>query len=450
MWKKIKAHPWWVALAVVALALVVFLAWRQWGAKPAAPAVITAEVVRGDIDDSVLASGTIQASKLINVGAQVSGQVNKLFVKLGDVVKEGQLIAEIDATTQENNLKDAQAALASSKAQKIAKQAALGQAQAQFERQKYMFERDATSKADYQSAQQALATAKADLAAADASIAQYTVRAQTAQANVGYTRITAPMAGTVVAVVTDAGQTMNANQTAPTIVKLAVLDPMTIQSQISEADVPRVKPGMPAYFTILGEPDTQYQATLRSIEPGPIDMNTYDGKATSSNSNNAVYYNGLLDAPNPGGKLRIQMTAQVSIVLDSVKNVLIIPSGALHDRQARGRRGAASGAKGAASDAADAPGDSTASAASAPRGGASGPRRQQAEDGGRRVSYYTVTVATGKKGEQVMEERKVKIGMNNRVQAEVLEGLKEGEQVVVGSASADGATGSGRRGMRMF
>ena len=135
-----------------------------------------------------------------------------------------------------------------------------------------MFERDATSKADYQSAQQALATAKADLAAADASIAQYTVRAQTAQANVGYTRITAPMAGTVVAVVTDAGQTMNANQTAPTIVKLAVLDPMTIQSQISEADVPRVKPGMPAYFTILGEPDTQYQATLRSIEPGPIDM----------------------------------------------------------------------------------------------------------------------------------------------------------------------------------
>ena len=243
MWKKIKSHPWWLALGSVFIALALFAGWQLWGKAPATPAVITAEVVRGNIEDSVLAAGTIQAAKLINVGAQVSGQVKKLHVKLGDVVEPGQPIAEIDAATQQNNLKDAQAALGSAQAQKSAKQSALALAQNNFERQKYMFEHEASSKADYQSAQHALAAAKAELAAAEAAIAQHTVRVQTAQTNLGYTRITAPMAGTVVAIVTDEGQTVNANQTAPTIIKLAQLDAMTIQAQISEADVPRVAPG---------------------------------------------------------------------------------------------------------------------------------------------------------------------------------------------------------------
>ena len=289
MWKKIKSHPWWLALGTVFVALALLAGWQLWGKAPAAPSVITADVVRGDIEDSVLAAGTIQAAKLINVGAQVSGQVKKLHVKLGDVVEQGQPIAEIDAATQQNNLKDAQAALGSAQAQKTAKQSALALAQNNFERQKYMFEREASSKADYQTAQHALAAAKADLAAAEAAIAQYTVRVQTAQTNLGYTRITAPMAGTVVAIVTDEGQTVNANQTAPTIIKLAQLDAMTIQAQISEADVPRVAPGQPAYFTILGEPERRHQASLHSIEPGPIDINSYDGRATSNNSNTAVY-----------------------------------------------------------------------------------------------------------------------------------------------------------------
>ena len=107
---------------------------------------------------------------------------------------------------------------------------------------------------------------------------------------------------------------------------------MTIQAQISEADVPRVAPGLPAYFTILGEPERRHQASLRSIEPGPIDINSYDGRATSNNSNTAVYYNGVLDVPNADGKLRIQMTAQVNIVLRQANNVLLIPAGALGKR----------------------------------------------------------------------------------------------------------------------
>ncbi len=452
MWKKIKSHPWWLALGTVFVALALLAGWQLWGKAPATPSVITADVVRGDIEDSVLAAGTIQAAKLINVGAQVSGQVKKLHVKLGDVVEQGQPIAEIDAATQQNNLKDAQAALGSAQAQKAAKQSALALAQNNFERQKYMFERDASSKADYQTSQHALAAAKADLAAAEAAIAQYTVRVQTAQTNLGYTRITAPMAGTVVAIVTDEGQTVNANQTAPTIIKLAQLDAMTIQAQISEADVPRVAPGQPAYFTILGEPERRHQASLRSIEPGPIDINSYDGRATSNNSSNAVYYNGVLDVPNADGKLRIQMTAQVNIVLRQAKNVLLIPAGALGKRikgdnapdgknqSDKPRANAASGEH-AASSASPA---SSASSAPEGKGNRSGKGNKEGRGEGK-AAFYTVRVATGEKDAQKIEERKVKIGLNNRVQAEVLEGLKEGEKVVVGTASADGAGGQQRR-----
>ena len=439
MWKFLQSRPWWLLTGGLFLVLAGWGIYRLWFAKTPAPPLITVTVVRGDLEDAVLASGTIQASRLINVGSQASGQVKKLYVKLGDVVQAGQKIADIDDITQQNNLKDAQAALISARAQKTAKQATLVKAQAEFARQKYMHERDAASKADYQSAQQALTAAQADIRVADALINQYDVRARTAQANVGYTRITSPTAGTVVAIVTDEGQTVNANQTTPTIVKVAQLDSMTIQAQISEADVPRVRTGLPAWFTILGEPDHKYSATLSSIEPGPIDMKTYDGTSTSSTSTNAIYYNGLLDAPNPDGKLRIAMTAQVSIVLDQTKNALLIPSGALTQHSGKRSAEAASGASDAASSV-------SRDGASAPRQGAS------TDDSPGRGRLYTVRVAKGEKGNETVEERSVRIGLNNRVQAQVLEGLQEGEQVVIGDAAGAGAGGSTRRmpGIRMF
>lgn len=425
MWKKIKAHPWWLLAGLLLLALAVWGVYAQWFAKPPSAPMITATVTRGDIEEAVLATGTIQASKLVNVGAQVSGQVKRLYVKLGDQVKAGQLIAEVDATTQQNNLQDAQAALASARAQKTAKRAALAQAQQHFDRQKYMFERDAASKADYQSAQQALATARADLAATDSAITQADLRVRTARTNLGYARITAPMDGTIVAIVTEEGQTMNAVQSAPTVVKLAHLDPMTIQAQISEADVPRIRPGLPAYFTILGQPEQQYNAILRNVEPGPSNMNTYDPNATS-NSSNAVYYNGLLDAPNSQGTLRIGMTAQVNIVLDQARNVLLVPSGALVKR-ADGRRGAPAAANALAAQGASAP--ASAPAAVAPAG-----------------SRQTVRVVTGKPGEEVVQERSVRVGLNNRVHVVILEGLKEGERVVVGDSNDPTNSRMGRRG----
>ncbi|MDO4795371.1 MAG: efflux RND transporter periplasmic adaptor subunit [Brachymonas sp.] len=445
----IRTRKWWLLAGGLLFLLLGWLAYKSWFAKAPVPPLITAEVTRADLEDAVLATGTIQASKLINVGSQASGQVKKLYVQLGDVVEVGQPIADIDDTRQQNDLKDAQAALASARAQKAARQAALSKAQAEYARQKYMFDRDAASRADWQSAQQALAAAQADLKVADAQIQQHAVRAQTAQANVGYTRITSPTAGTVVAIVTDEGQTVNANQTAPTIVKVAQLENMTIQAQISEADVPRVRPGMNAYFTILGEPDQKYPARLSRVEPGPVDMKTYDGTA-NSNTNKAIYYNGLLDVPNPEGKLRIEMTAQVSIVLAQARNALVIPSGALIQGSGGKRAGASGTGKGqpladGASAAQAAPSaESRASparaAGSAPAAAnASGAADRPAEPAGR-GRLYTVRVATGEKGQEVVQERQVRIGLNNRVQAEVLEGLQEGERVVVGDAAGDKAS----------
>ena len=395
MWKTLKHHPGWLLTAAVLLALFSWLAWRQWFAAPPAPKLITAAVTRGDMEDSVLATGALQAARLTNVGAQVGGQIKKLYVQVGDQVAKGQPIADIDDITQRNALRAAQDAVTNARAQKAARQSTLVLARQNHERQKYMFERDAASQADYQSARQALDAALADMQAIDAQIAQLTVQVNNAQADLGYTRIVAPSAGTVVSIVTQEGQTVNVMQAAPTIVKLADLDTMRIEAQISEADVARVKPGMPAYFTTLGDPDTRHEATLRRVEPGPINMKTYDGSNTDSAASTAVYYNGLLEVPNPNHALRIQMTAQVTLVLAQAKGVLMVPVGALGARAADGS--------------------------------------------------YTVRVVVGDKDRPSVSPRQVRIGLNNRVHAEVTDGLKEGEQVVVSEGSAE-ASAAGRPG----
>ena len=402
--KKRPKWLWWL-LALLLLA-VAFGIYKMQSAKQNVPTeVLSAPVERGSLEDTVLASGVIQAYKLINVGAQVSGQVKRLHVKLGDKVSQGQLVAEIDSATQSNSLLDAQAALANAQAQRNAKQAQLVKAEADLQQQAALAQQGFIAESALLTAQTAVKSARADVAAMDAQVQQYAVRSKTAGTNLSYTRIVAPMDGVVVAIVTDEGQTLNANQTTPTIIKLADLSTMTIQAQISEADVPRVQAGMEAWFTILGEPDKRYRATMRAIEPGPIDIATSSTQAAAGTSANAIYYNGLLDVPNPDGKLRISMTAQVSIVLQKIDNTLLLPSGAL--TRTRGAKGAPGG--------------------------------------------YTVRVIKGDAGEQKIEERAVKIGLNNRVQAQVLEGLQEGERVVVGQAGAAGApTGAKPRGLRMF
>src|SRR5450631_1119571 len=230
---------------------------------------ITANATKTDIEEKVLASGTLNALKTVEVGAQVSGQLKKLHVVLGDQVKKGQLLAEIDPVLQQNSLRDAEASLENVKAQKRSKQALLQQYELAYKRQKQMVDQDAAASADLESAQAQLDGTRADLAALDAQINKAKISVDTAKANLDYTRIVAPMEGVVISIVTEEGQTVVSAQTAPTILKLANLDTITVKAQISEADVTRTRPGQSVYFTILGDADTRYYSTLRAIEPGP-------------------------------------------------------------------------------------------------------------------------------------------------------------------------------------
>jgi len=387
-----------LALTVAGLGVAALVVKAVWFSPPPPPQVTSAAVERGDLEVSVLATGTINAFKLVSVGARATGEVKRLAVALGDKVKEGQLIAEIDALTQQNELRDAEASLRSAEALLAARRATLAQADLAAKRQRELASGDAGARADLETAEATLNTARADVESQQAIVAQARIKVDTARLNLGYAKVLAPMDGTVVAIVTEQGQTVNAAQTAPTIIKLARLDTMTIKARISEADVPRVKAGMPVHFSLLGDPDRRIEATLRAVEPGDTtlaDATTATGSSTSGSSAtaSAIYYNGIFDVPNPDGTLRINMTAQATIVLAQAKATLSIPVAALGAREGKSDR-------------------------------------------------YKVRVV-GAEGR--LEDRQVRIGLNNRVRAQVLEGLKEGEKVVTAEAAPLGA-GAGASG----
>lgn len=351
-------------------------------------ASVTAPARLGDIENAVLATGKLDAIERVNVGAQVSGQVKSLKVKLGDRVTKGQPIADIDDLPQRNDLRNAEAALNVAKADLQAKQALLKQAESRFKRQKRMLSDEASSREDFEAAEATLAATRAELIALNARIVQAQIEVDKKKVDLSYTRILAPMDGIVIAVITQQGQTVNANQSAPTIVKLAQLDVMTIKAQISEADITRVSQGQKAYFTIFSEPDKRYDATLRTVELAPESVmkdDSISGGSSSSGSgtsNASVYYNALLDVPNPDNRLRIAMTAQVSLLLGEAKNALLVPIQAVHK---------------------------------------TADKKQQ------------VQVLTA---DNRLEMREVKTGITNNVDIQILSGLKVGENVVLVQESA--------------
>ena len=416
-------------------------AWFYLKPKDEQPQYITTEVTRGDLEDSVLATGVLEATKMVSVGAQVSGQVKKMYVQLGDQVKQGQLIAQIDSIRQENDLKTAEASIKNQQAQLTVKQANLTKVEAEYQRQQAMYAQDATSKAELESALASYKTAQADITAINAQIEQSRLSLATTKEDLGYTRIVAPMDGTIVAIVTEEGQTVNANQSAPTIVKLAKLNDMTIKAEISEADVMKVEKGQRVYFTTLGDSETKHYATLRQVEPAPSSINNENSNSSTSSSSTAIYYNALFDVPNEDGKLRIDMTAQVYIILDEARNVLTIPAAAIQtSNRSRGK----------SNNNAD-----RASANQQPRANkdetqANRPKRLEltaaekalVEQGKASVAMIRVVQADG-----TAKPQPVLIGLNNRVTAQVIRGLKQGDQVVIADGS-DTSNDSAKRSNR--
>ncbi len=393
------------AVAAVAVASGAWVVWDYMTRDPLA-GILTAPVERADVEVDVLAQGTLRPVKLVAVGAQASGRLTSMTVTLGQTLKKGELIAQIDDVNQQNVLKTARASLNTFQALLQGTQATLTYATAARDRARITEAAKATSKDALQQADALVATTQFQIVSLQAQIVEAGIAIDTANVNLAYTRILAPIDGTVLLVVTQEGQTVNASQTAPTIVIMGQVDTMTVRAQISEADVTATKPGQPVYFTILGDLVDRWDSKLVSIDPAPDALrsdstivaatsSSTTSSSTSSTTSLAIYYFGNFDVPNPGGKLLTYMTAQVRIVLGSARDALTIPSSAVSDPDAGGKR--------------------------------------------------SVEVVDAKK---VISSRVVTTGLDDKVRIEILTGLTEGERVVsnrVSTVAPAASTTGGRR-----
>ncbi len=307
-----------LALLVVLLAAVGYWGWHKFYAKKDPRDIYqVAEVQRGDIQDLVTATGTVQPLEYVDVGAQVSGQLKKLHIEVGSVVKEGDLLAEIDPTVFRATVDARRAGLRNQQATMKERESALVLANLQYTRQKNLMAADATTAEALQTAEATLRAAKAQIDALQAQIEQTQSTLRADEANLNYAKIYAPMAGTVVSLTARQGQTLNANQNAPTILRIADLSTMTVQTQVSEAEVGKLSKGMEVYFTTLGSQGRRWYGALRKIEPTP------------TVTNNVVLYNALFDVPNKNQVLMPNMTTQVFFIAATAKDVLLVPTAAV-------------------------------------------------------------------------------------------------------------------------
>lgn len=335
---------------------------------------ITEPVKRMNIEKVVNAAGEVRASELVTIGAQVSGKIEKLYVSVGDTVKKGDMIAEIDSTTQQNQVDSTKAQLTSYQAQLTAAQISLKVAQKQYDRTKKLYEKKAASAEDLENAEDTLALAQAQVTELESNIKETEISLNTAETNLGYTRITATLDGTVVSVPVKVGQTINAAMDTPTIVQVADLSKMEILIEISEGDVPHIKPGIKVTYAVLADLSHIYETTLKSIDPG-LTLLTNGEYTEVVSEDEAIYYYGRLLVPNPDGILRIGMTTQNVIYVDSADNVLTIPVLAV---------------KGSNDD-----------------------------------EYVEILTANG------VQTRHIKTGISDGLKIEVTEGLNEGEEVIL-------------------
>ena len=274
---------------------------------------------RGDIENAITAGGTIRRSTFVDVGAQASGQLQKIHVVVGQTVAEGDLLAEIDATVQMNKVEQGRAQLRSAEAQREAREASLTLSKANASRQERLLAEAATSQAEYDSAVNALVSARTQLVVLESQIEQSRASLASDEAELGYTRIYAPVAGTVVSIERSEGETLNVRNQTPTILRIADLSTMSVHAGVSEADVGQLEVGTAVYFTTLGSGKRRWEGSVEQIVPTP------------EITNNVVLYPVIFSVSNDDGALLSDMTAQVFFVVSAVRDVLKVPVGALRN-----------------------------------------------------------------------------------------------------------------------
>ncbi|PTY04228.1 efflux RND transporter periplasmic adaptor subunit [Opitutaceae bacterium EW11] len=372
-------------LAILALLVLLAASFQIWRNLQLKTLYETSPVTRGDIEARVTALGVLQPRSYVDVGAQVSGVIQRLAVQPGSKVAKGDLLVEIDPSVQQATVDAGRAALAMLRAQLAEQKVQHRLATQQLERQRELAKCDATRAEDVQVAEAGAASAAARVESILAQIAQTEAAQRADEVRLGYTRIYAPMSGTVISVDAREGQTLNVTFQTASLLRIADLSSMTVWAEVSEADVRRVKPDLPAYFTTLGGDKRRWQGKVRQILPAPPGTGrTADDSAASAGAPKVVVYNALFDVDNRDGALMPRMTAQVSFVEASTSRALIIPVSALTPSDAQA-------------------------------------------DGTQTSRKVRVLQSSGD-----AKDVAVNLGIQTRVQAEVLSGLKEGDLVITG------------------
>ena len=358
-------------IGIVAVAAVAAGGWYWYSgaAQKQQETVQPVTVTRGTIEEVVTAQGKLEPKQYVDVGTQVSGQLKKILVDIGDTVTKGQLLAEIDPRVYQAQVEAGEARLNSLRAQLNEQRAQAVLAEQNLKRNQNLIAVNAVSQQALQETESQAAVAKAQVEAFVAQIQETESNLKASRTNLGFTKIYAPVAGTVTTLPTKEGQTLNANQSTPTVMQVANLDIMTVRAQVAEADVNRLRENMPGYFTTLGDSERRWQGKVRQIQPSPQIVN------------DVVLYDVLIDVNNEGRRLMTGMTTQVFFILGKAENAVIVPAEVLTRRAAR-------------------------------------------EDNEKGKAYrISVAGATGR------EQRLIHVGLQTRTQAEVIDGLQEGERI---------------------
>lgn len=301
---------------VVVAALIVM--WMQARARAQAPSYQTAAITRGEVTVTVTATGTIQGLNTVEVGAEVSGRIAKVFVDFNDRVEAGQLLAEIDPEQFIAAVEEAKARIVAADANIKQARATLAEAKAQATRAKTQLEKGLISQRDFETAEAAAIRAEANLASAQADATLARAALKSAEYRLERTKIVAPISGIVLSRLIEPGQTVNAGFQTPVLFKLTEdLSRMSLHVYVDEADVGRVKEGQEASFTVDAYPGRKFASKVLSLRNEP------------KTEQNVVSYEAVLAVDNGELLLRPGMTATASIMADTRKDVLLVPNAAL-------------------------------------------------------------------------------------------------------------------------
>ncbi len=341
-------------------------------ARPAAPVKLdTVTVQRGEIQQTVEAAGKLQLYKFVDVSPQIGGQVKDVLVQIGDTVKAGALVVEITPTVQPAKVESNRAQMARLQAELSDQRAQLDFAELQFKRQTQLKAQNATREDAFESSRMGVSSASARVDSINAQIRQVEANLKIDEDSRQHAQVLAPIAGTVVAINAHPGQNVGPGQPAAPLLRIADQTKMTVQARVAEIDVTRLRRGMTATFTTPGYPGQHWTGKLRQVMPIPADGTGEQGKET--------FYNVLFEVNNPDQQLMSGMSAQVQFIVSQSQDALLLPVRALGAADADGMYAA------------------------------------NVIDADRKVS-----------------PRKLKIGLRNKQNVQVLSGLSAGEQVLVG------------------